>query len=130
MTTYDPQARRARTRPTATSPIDSLLGDAVDESDEDPVVDDGPVDLIADDPVDGEIPVDEVDEAAVGEPDTGGADAAAEPERPDGEVRPFETPPVERTDEHADRLHRLGLLATVAAALFVLVAFRRRRRRR
>ena len=66
MATYDPQARRARTRPTATSPIDSLLGDAVDEPDRDPVVDDGPVDLIADDPVDGEIPVDEVDEAAVG----------------------------------------------------------------
>lgn len=126
MTTYDPQARRARTRPTATSPIDSLLGDAVDESDEDPVVDDGPVDLIAD--VAGAVA--EAAEAAVGEPDTGGADAAAEPERPDGQVRPFETPPVERTDEHADRLHRLGLLAAVAAALFVLVAFRRRRRRR
>ena len=126
MTTYDPQARRARTRPTATSPVDSLLGDAVDESDEDPVVDDGPVDLIAD----VASAVAEAAEAVVGEPDTGGADAAAESERPDGEGRPFETPPVERTDEHADRLHRLWLLAAVAAALFVLVAFRQRRRRR
>ncbi len=41
---------------------------------------------------------------------------------------PFETPPVEMTDERADLLHRMGVLAAVAALVLVLVAVRRRRR--
>jgi len=41
---------------------------------------------------------------------------------------PFETPPVEMTDERADLLHRLGVMAAVAALVLVLAALRRRRR--
>jgi len=40
---------------------------------------------------------------------------------------PFETPPVEMTDERADLLHRVWVLAAVAALVLVLVAVRRRR---
>ena len=74
MNAYDPQARRARSRPAAVSPIDTLLGDpeAIDESDS-----------VAS-PVGGGVAGDEVAEAP---------EAAAG--RPDGEVRPFEAPPIE-----------------------------------
>lgn len=112
MNAYDPQARRARSRPAAVSPIDTLLGDveAIDESDSaaPPVGD--VVAGVADDEV-AEAP-----EATAG--------------RPDGEVRPFEAPPIELADEHIDRLHRFGVLAAVAAVLLVLVALRKRRRSR
>ncbi|MBC8365641.1 MAG: hypothetical protein H8E59_11635 [Actinobacteria bacterium] len=103
MNAYDPQARRARSRPAAVSPVDSLLGD-------DEVLDGA---LEASDP-----PV----ESAVGDGTVAGM--------PDGEVRPFEAPPIELTDEHADRLHRFGVLAAVAAVLLVLLARRKRRRSR
>ena len=109
MNAYDPQARRARSRPAAVSPIDTLLGDpeAIDESDS-----------VAS-PVGGGVAGDEVAEAP---------EAAAG--RPDGEVRPFEAPPIELADEHIDRLHRFGVLAAVAAVLLVLVVLRKRRRSR
>jgi len=53
-------------------------------------------------------------------------DATLEP-AVDG-LLPFETPPVEMTDERADLLHRFGVLAAVAALVLVLVALRRRHR--
>ena len=63
-----------------------------------------------------------------------GDEVAAAPEaaagRPDGEVRPFEAPPIELAAEHIDRLHRFGVLAALAAVLLVLVALRKRRRSR
>ena len=115
MNAYDPQARRARSRPTAVSPVDGLLGDdePLDASDPDvpPVVDE--VVLDASDP-----PVGRVVENGMGV------------SRPDGEVRPFEAPPIELTDEHADRLHRFAVLAAVVAVLLVLLARRKRRRSR
>ena len=109
MNAYDPQARRARSRPAAVSPIDTLLGDveAIDESDS------------AAPPVGDVVADDQVVEA----PETA-------PDRPDGEVRPFEAPPIELTDENADRLHRFGVLVAVAAILMVLLALRKRRRSR
>jgi len=70
-------------------------------------------------PVGGGVAGDEVAEAP-----------EATPGRPDGEVRPFEAPPIELADEHIDRLHRFGVLAAVAAVLLVLVALRKRRRSR
>ena len=104
---YDPQARRARPRPTADSPVDSLL-EAI------PVVGDGPVPSEAS--ADGGP---EVAAETVGDPPP--ADSA------DDGLRPFEAPSVEMTDERADLLHRLGVLGAVA--LVALVALWRRRRR-
>ena len=43
-------------------------------------------------------------------------------------MRPFETPPVEMTDERADLLHRFGVLGAVALVALMLVLWRRRRR--
>ena len=71
---YDPQARRARPRPTADSPVDSLL-EAI------PVVGDGPVPSETSAEVDPEIAAE-----TVGDPPP--ADSA------DDGLRPFETPPV------------------------------------
>jgi len=42
---------------------------------------------------------------------------------------PFETPPVEMTDENADRLRRLAVLGAVIAFVVMLSARRRRSRR-
>ncbi len=97
---YDPQARRARPRPTADSPVDSLL-EAV------PVVGD-------------ELAPSEVFVETVGDPPP--TDSA------DDGLRPFETPPVEMTDERADLLHRFGVLGTVALVALILVLWRRRHR--
>ena len=97
---YDPQARRARPRPTADSPVDSLL-EAI------PVVGDGLVPS-------------EVSAEAVGDPPL--ADSA------DDGLRPFETPSVEMTDERADLLHRFGVLGAVALVALILALWRRRRR--
>ena len=97
---YDPQARRARPRPTADSPVDSLL-EAV------PVVGD-------------ELAPSEVSAETVGDPPP--ADSS------DDGLRPFETPPVEMTDERADLLHRFGVLGAVALVALVLVLWRRRHR--
>ena len=112
MNAYDPQARRARSRPAAVSPIDTLRGDveASDESDS------------AAPPV-GDVVAGVADDEVAEAPE-------ATPGRPDGEVRPFEAPPIELADEHIDRLHRFGVLAAVAAVLLVLVALRKRRRSR
>ena len=115
MNTYDPQARRTRSRPTEASPIDTLLGDAGAV--------DGP-DTKAEPPV--EEVVDPVTDDVTDAETVEGEEVVSD--RPDGEVRPFEAPPIELTDEHADRLHRFGVLAAVAAVLLVLVALRRRRR--
>jgi len=104
---YDPQARRARPRPTADSPVDSLL-EAI------PVVGDGPVPSEASAEVGPEVAAE-----AVGDPPP--ADSA------DDGLRPFEAPSVEMTDERADLLHRFGVLGAVA--LVALVALWRRRRR-
>ncbi len=104
---YDPQARRARPRPTADSPVDSLL-EAI------PVVGDGPIP--------SEVSAEagpEVAAETVGDPTP--ADSA------DDGLRPFEAPSVEMTDERADLLHRFGVLGAVA--LVALVALWRRRRR-
>ena len=97
---YDPQAQRARPRPTADSPVDSLL-EAI------PVVGDGLVPS-------------EVSAEAVGDPPP--ADSA------DDGLRPFETPSVEMTDERADLLHRFGVLGAVALVALILALWRRRRR--
>ena len=105
---YDPQARRARPRPTADSPVDSLL-EAI------PVVGDGPVPSAASA---GGGP--EVATEPVGEPPP--ADSA------DDGLRPFETPAVEMTDERADLLHRFGGLGAVALGALILALWRRRRR--
>jgi len=43
------------------------------------------------------------------------------------ELRPFEAPQVEMTDERADLLHRLGVLGAVAALVMALMLWRRRR---
>ena len=105
---YDPQARRARPRPTADSPVDSLL-EAI------PVVGDGLVP--------SEVSVEagfEVAAEAVEDPPQ--ADSA------DDGLRPFETPPVEMTDERADLLHRFGVLGAVALVALILILWRRRRR--
>ena len=112
MNAYDPQARQARSRPAAVSPVDTLLG-VVEEGDES-----APVAL----------PIEDLSAALAADRAVDTSEEA--PGRPDGEVRPFEAPPVEMTDEYADRLHRLGVLATVAAILFLLVALRKRRRTR
>ena len=104
---YDPQARRARPRPTADSPVDSLL-EAI------PVVGDGPVPSEASAEVGPEVAA----ETVGGPPPADSAD--------DG-LRPFEAPSVEMTDERADLLHRFGVLGAVA--LVALVALWRRRRR-
>ena len=95
-----PRARRAGPRPTADSPVDSLL-EAV------PVVGD-------------ELAPSEVSADTVGDPLP--ADSA------DDGLRPFETPPVEMTDERADLLHRFGVLGAVALVALVLVLWRRRHR--
>ena len=117
MVGYDPQARRSRPTLPADSPVDRLLdvpsdgaetGASVDGTDEAPVVD-----LLA------ESNSGAAEERVAGETvDRGSAER----------VLPFETPPVEMTDERADLLHRVGVLATVAALVLVLVAVRRRRR--
>lgn len=117
MNAYDPQARRVRSRPAAVSPIDSLLGD-VEEVDVPDQETESPVDDVRDSMPDDATLADTVAEEQV------------VPDRPDGKVRPFETPPIELTDEHADRLHRFGVLAAIAAILVVLVALRKRRRLR
>jgi len=108
MAGYDPQARRPRPTPPAASPVDGLL-DQVDEGIEDGellVPSEAPViDLPLDGPTD---------------------DATLEPAS--DRLLPFETPPVEMTDERADLLHRFGALAAVAALVLVLAALRRRRR--
>jgi len=57
---------------------------------------------------------------AVGDPPL--ADSA------DDGLRPFETPPVEMTDERADLLHRFGVLGAVALVALILILWRRRRR--
>ncbi len=113
MAGYDPQARRARPAPPEASPVDGLLdqvdgGTAVDGVDDQPTG--APViDLPLDGPADG--PTDDALDDAL-----------------DEGLLPFETPPVEMTDERADLLHRFGVLAAVAALVLVLVAVRRRRR--
>ena len=43
------------------------------------------------------------------------------------ELRPFEAPQVEMTDERADLLHRLGVLGAVVALVMALLLWRRRR---
>ena len=43
------------------------------------------------------------------------------------ELKPFETPQVEMTDERADLLHRLGALGAVVALVVALMLWRRRR---
>ena len=105
---YDPQARRARPRPTTDSPVDSLL-EAI------PVVGGGPVPSEISVEVDPEVAVEVVE-------DPPPADSA------DDGLRPFETPPVEMTDERADLLHRFGVLGAVALVALMLVLWRRRRR--
>ena len=41
-------------------------------------------------------------------------------------VQPFETPPVEMTDERVDRLYRIGAFAAVVAVVLLLVRRKRR----
>ena len=43
------------------------------------------------------------------------------------ELKPFETPQVEMTDERADLLNRLGALGAVVALVVALMLWRRRR---
>lgn len=106
MTGYDPQSGRARPKTSAESPVDGLLGGPLVEAEDEAV--DGPS---AD-----EVPVEEQSDGEAGLPE--GSDAA----------RPFEVPPVEMTDERADRLQRLKVLVAVTALAVLLLAWRRRRR--
>ena len=108
MAGYDPQARRPRPAPPVASPVDGLL-DQVDEG-----IDDGEQ-LVPSDAPGIDVPLD------------GPADDVPFAPAAEG-LLPFETPSVEMTDERADLLHRLGVLAAVAALVLVLVALRRRRR--
>ena len=105
---YDPQARRARPRPTADSPVDSRLEAS-------PVVGDGPVPSEASAEVGPEVAAETVR-------DPPPADSA------DDGLRPFEAPSVEMTDERADLLHRFGVLGAVALVALILALWRRRRR--
>ena len=105
---YDPQARRARPRPTADSPVDSLL-EAI------PVVGDGPVPSEASAEVGPEVAAE-----TVGDPPP--ADSA------DDGLRPFEALSVELTDERADLLHRCGVRGAGARGALILALWRRRRR--
>ena len=41
-------------------------------------------------------------------------------------AQPFETPPVEMTDERVDRLYRIGVFAAVVAVILLLVRRKRR----
>lgn len=41
-------------------------------------------------------------------------------------VQPFETPPVEMTDERVDRLYRIGAFAAVVAVVLLLIRRKRR----
>jgi hypothetical protein len=117
MAGYDPQARRARPTPPAASPVDGLL-DVVD-----PV--EAPADGLGDRSVGAPV-IDLVVEAPI--EDSSEAPADTGERLADEGLLPFETPPVEMTDERADLLHRVGVLAAVAALVLVLVAVRRRRR--
>ena len=103
MTAYDPQARRARPSPSDESPVDGLLEPV-------PVVDAVPDD----------VPDDVSDDVSDEAPAT-----ALETESE--ELKPFETPQVEMTDERADLLHRLGALGAVVALVVALMLWRRRR---
>ena len=67
--------------------------------------------------VEAEVPVEEQSDGETGLPV--GSNAA----------RPFAVPPVEMTDERADRLQRLKVLGAVTALAVLLLAWRRRRRR-
>ena len=117
MAGYDPQARRSRPAPPADSPVDGLL-DVNGDGAEPPV---HPDEEATPAPVDA--PAEESDQGPADEPVVELADDGS------GEgLLPFETPPVEMTDERADLLHRVGVLAAVAALVLVLVAVRRRRR--
>lgn len=107
MADYDPQARRSRPLPAEQSPVDDLLG-GVDPSKIDKVVSDR---IPASEPMDGGFSP---------EQDLSGAD--------EDQDLPFDTPPVQVTDERADLIHRFGLLAAVAGLIMVLALWRRRRR--
>ncbi|MDG2160879.1 MAG: hypothetical protein P8K65_05745 [Acidimicrobiales bacterium] len=101
MTAYDPQARRARPSPSDESPVDGLLEPV-------PVVD-----AVPDDVSDVSDVCDEAPATAL--------------ETESEELKPFETPQVEMTDERADLLHRLGALGAVVALVVALMLWRRRR---
>ena len=105
MTAYDPQARRARPSPSDESPVDGLLEPV-------PVVDAVPDD-VSDDVSDVSDVSDEAPATAL--------------ETESEELKPFETPQVEMTDERADLLHRLGALGAVVALVMALLLWRRRR---
>ncbi len=118
MAAYDPQARRARPSVADDSPVDDLLGhiplatseNRADESyaPEPPVVVTVPDSLLESEGGEGLVP-------------------EGVPSGPDP-VRSFDTPPVEMTDENADRLQRMAVLGAVVAFLVVLSAWRRHRR--
>jgi len=104
---YDPQSRRPRPSLPADSPVDSLLDAEVSGADVPPA-----------DVVGGADPTREI-------PSDSGRTAS---ESSDSGLQPFEAPPIEMTDERADLLHRIGVLAAVAALVAVLMLWRRRRR--
>jgi len=118
MAAYDPQARRVRPSVADDSPVDDLLGhiplatseNRADESyaPEPPVVVTVPDSLLESEGGEGLVP-------------------EGVPSGPDP-VRSFDTPPVEMTDENADRLQRMAVLGAVVAFLVVLAALRRHRR--
>jgi len=126
MAGYDPQARRTRPSVIGDSPVDDLLGhlplapvgQAADGSDrrDPPVARAVPDALPA-----GEGPAVEV-------PTTGDGPAGQGTPPELISDRPFDTPPVEMTDENADRLQRLAVLGAVVTFVVMLSARRRRRR--
>ncbi len=77
-------------------------------------------------PVDGlleSVPVLDADLDAVPDDLADGNGTTAGPD----ELRPFEAPQVEMTDERADLLHRFGALAAVVALVLAMLLWRRRR---
>tara|TARA_B100000700_G_scaffold323156_1_gene426316 strand:- start:1155 stop:1484 length:330 start_codon:yes stop_codon:yes gene_type:complete len=107
MAGYDPQSRRPRPSLPTDIPVDGLLDAEV-----------GKADVLSGNSIGGGDPAEEM-------PTDSGRTAS---EGSDSGLQPFEAPPIEMTDERADLLHRLGLLAAVAALVAVLMLWRRRRR--
>ncbi|MBC8194397.1 MAG: hypothetical protein ISR43_00085 [Acidimicrobiia bacterium] len=108
MAGYDPQSGRTRPAVDGDSPVDDLLGHLPVEPAGAPA------------PVESELPLVAAESVASSVADmVDHSDAPAD--------RPFDTPPVEMTDENADRLQRLAVLGAVIAFVVLLTAWRRRR---
>ncbi len=119
MAAYDPQARRARPTAAGDSPVDDLLG-----TPEEPAAEgngSGTGSAAGSKTASG-------GEAGRPEPASVGSDGTAQGASGGAQRRPFDLPGVEMTDEGADRLQRMAVLAAVVAFIVILSAWRRRHR--